>query len=180
MRRPREKKALDPARAADAGAAHTAAITLLAGRDHSAADISRKLEQRGFSAEAIAAALSRLTETNTIDDSRYGQNFARYRARRGQGPARIRNDLRRSGLKDEQIEEAVKTGEDVPDFIALASQARRRKFGSDLPKDWKERAKQARFLQYRGFSTDHIRAVLEGVPDDSDEGADLSGEPDPN
>ena len=36
----------------------------------------------------------------------------------------------------------------------------------ELPKDWKERSRQARFLQYRGFSTDHIRAVLEGDPDD--------------
>jgi regulatory protein len=180
MRRPREKKALDPVRAADSNAAHTAAIALLAGRDHSTADISRKLEQRGYSSEAVAAALTRLVQANTLDDARYGQNFARYRSRRGQGPARIRNDLRRSGLKDEQIDLAVKSGEEVPDFIGLASQARSRKFGSDLPKDWKDRAKQARFLQYRGFSTDHIRAVLKGAPDESDEGADQTGEPDPS
>ena len=48
MRPPREKKALDPARAADSNAAHTAAIALLARRDHSAADITRKLEERGY------------------------------------------------------------------------------------------------------------------------------------
>lgn len=167
MRPPREKKALDPARAADSNAAHTAAIALLARRDHSAADITRKLEERGYSADAISAALGRLAESNLVNDSRYGQNFAVYRARRGQGPVRIRNALRRSGLKDEEIDLAVKSGEDVPDFIAQAREARRRKFGADLPKDWKERAKQARFLQYRGFSTDHIRAVLEGAPDES-------------
>ena len=45
---------------------------------------------------------------------------------------------------------------------ALARAARTRKFGPEIPKDRKERAKQARFLQYRGFSNDHIRAVLEG------------------
>ena len=61
---------------------------------------------------------------------------------------------------------------------SLARAARARKFGPELPKDWKERSRQARFLQYRGFSTDHIRAVLEGVPDD-ESGADPSGEPDP-
>jgi regulatory protein len=172
MRRPRERTALDPERAADPNAAHTAAITLLARRDHSSGDIARKLKERGFTPEAIAAALARLGESNTLNDSRYGQNFATYRARRGQGPARIRNDLRRSGLQDEQIEQAVKTGEDVPDFIAQAREARRRKFGPEIPKDWKDRAKQARFLQYRGFSTDHIRAVLEGAPDESVEADD--------
>jgi regulatory protein len=59
------------------------------------------------------------------------------------------------------IDEAVK-GEDSPDFLALARAARTRKFGPEIPKDRKERAKQARFLQYRGFSTDHIRAALDG------------------
>ena len=176
MRRPREKKSLDPEKAADANAAHTAAITLLARRDHSTADISRKLKERGFTAEAISAALLRLNDSNTVNDARYGQNFAVFRARRGQGPARIRNDLRRSGLKDEEIETAVKTGEDVPDFIAQAQEARRRKFGSEIPNDWKEKSRQARFLQYRGFSTDHIRAVLAGVEEDLDPGS----EPDPN
>jgi regulatory protein len=168
MRRPRERKALDPAKAADPNAAYTVAITLLARRDHSTGDISRKLQQRGYTTDAISAVITRLRESNTVDDSRYGQNFAVYRARRGQGPVRIRNDLRRSGLGDEQIDLAVKSGEDVPDFVAQAKEARRRKFGAELPKDWKERAKQSRFLQYRGFSTDHIRAVLEGAPDDSD------------
>ena len=72
-----------------------------------------------------------------------------------------------------------KAKEDGPDFVSLARAARTRKFGPELPKDWKERSRQARFLQYRGFSTDHIRAVLEGVPDD-ESGADPDGEPDPN
>ena len=54
---------------------------------------------------------------------------------------------------------------DGPDFVSLARAARARKFGPELPKDWKERSRQARFLQYRGFSTDHIRAVLDGEPD---------------
>jgi regulatory protein len=172
MRPPREKKPLDPGRAADPNAAHTAAISLLARRDHSTADLTRKLEDRGFTAEAIAAAISWLSQTHTVDDSRYGQNFAVYRARRGQGPARIRHELRRSGLKDDQIEQAVKTGDEVPDFVARAREARQRKFGPEIPKDWKERAKQARFLQYRGFSTDHIRAVLEGAPDEGLEADD--------
>ena len=71
-----------------------------------------------------------------------------------------------------------KAADDGPDFMALARAARRRKFGPEIPKDRKERSRQARFLQYRGFSTDHIRAVLEGDPDD-DSDLEPDGEPDP-
>ena len=73
-----------------------------------------------------------------------------------------------------------KAKDDGPDFIGLARAARARKFGPDIPKDWKERSRQARFLQYRGFSTDHIRAVLEGSPDDLESDSPTSGEPDLN
>ena len=69
--------------------------------------------------------------------------------------------------------------DDGPDFVSLARAARARKFGSELPKDWKERSRQARFLQYRGFSTDHIRAVLEGLPDELESDADPASESDP-
>ena len=76
------------------------------------------------------------------------------------------------------LEDRILATLNVDDFVKLARDARIRKFGATIPKDRKERAKQARFLQYRGFSTDHIRAVLEGVPDD-ESGTDPGGEPDP-
>jgi len=37
---------------------------------------------------------------------------------------------------------------------------RARRFGAEVPADWREKARQARFLQYRGFSADHIRSAL--------------------
>ena len=61
-------------------------------------------------------------------------------------------------------------GEEAPDFAALAKATRSRKFGPEIPKDRKERARQARFLQYRGFSNDHIRAALDGDPEVDDGG----------
>ncbi|HUQ10992.1 MAG TPA: regulatory protein RecX [Steroidobacteraceae bacterium] len=152
--------------AGDPNHSYAYAVALLARRDYSTRELRQKLSDRGYLENAIEPVLIDLEETRKLDDQRYGANVVAYRARRGQGPARIRSELRRSGLKDDQIDEAVKTGDDAPDFIALAREARRRKFGSALPADWKERAKQARFLQYRGFSTDHIRAALESdLPD---------------
>ena len=100
---------------------------------------------------------------NKVNDERYGQNFVAYRARRGHGPARIRNHLQKSGLTRAAIDDAVK-GEEAPDFLALARATRARKFGPDIPKDRKERAKQARFLQYRGFSNGSYPRCSGGRP----------------
>jgi regulatory protein len=177
MRRPGGRKTLEPEQAADAILARHVATSLLAGRDHAIADLSRKLQQRGFTPPAIATALAELKGSNALDDERYGQNVVRYRSRRGQGPARIRLELRRSGVNAELADAAVKGGDDAPDFNALARQARIRKFGPDIPIDWKDRAKQARFLQYRGFSNDHIRAALEGDPE-ADSDSDAGSKPD--
>lgn len=162
MRRSGGKKTLHPDTAASPRAAYNAAIAMLARRDHGTTEIGRKLAQSGYTSEAIQLALAELGEGKLLDDRRYGANVVAYRAGRGQGPARIRSELRKSGLDDDSIEQAVKGGDVAPDFFALARQARSRKFGPDLPSDWKERAKQARFLQYRGFSADQIRAAFDG------------------
>jgi regulatory protein len=172
MRRPGGKPALSEVDSLDPNKAYAYAIALLARHDHSMRQLSDKLKERGYAEAAIEPALEELRAKNLINDQRYGENLVAYRSRRGKGPARIRNELRQSGLTEDQIELAVKTGDEAPDFVALAREARRRKFGENLPADWKDRAKQARFLQYRGFSTDHIRAVLEGTPDESLEADD--------
>jgi regulatory protein len=180
VRRPGGKKSLDPEKVSDPKSAHAFAIAYLARRDFSSADLRRKLKERGFAESAIEPVLIELEAGNVINDGRYGDNVVAYRARRGQGPARIRQELKRSGLGSEAIQSTMdKAKDDGPDFISLARAARARKFGAELPKDWKERSRQARFLQYRGFSTDHIRAVLEGVPDNESD-TDPNGEPDPS
>ena len=177
MRRPGKKPALSEVEIGDPNHSYAYAVGLLARRDYSTAELRRKLKDRGYLENAIEPVLIDLEETRKLDDQRYGANVVAYRSRRGQGPARIRNELRRSGLGDDAIQAAVSGGEEAPDFVALARQARIRKFGPELPSDWKERAKQARFLQYRGFSTDHIRAALEGDPE-FDSGSDPGSDPD--
>ena len=177
MRRPGLKPALSEPDSGDPNHSYEYAITLLARRDYSSGELTRKLKERGYLEHAIEPVVEELLATNKLNDERYSQNFVAYRARRGQGPARIRSVLKTSGLSRSTIDEAVK-GEEAPDFLALARAIRLRKFGPEIPADRKERARQARFLQYRGFSTDHIRAVLEGAPDDESD-LDPGGEPDP-
>jgi regulatory protein len=177
VRRLGPKPALSEPDSGDPNHSHQYAITLLARRDYSSSELTRKLQERGYLEHAIVPVVEELLATNKLNDERYSQNFVAYRARRGHGPARIRSQLKTSGLSRTAIDEAVK-GEEAPDFLALARSVRSRKFGPEIPEDRKERARQARFLQYRGFSTDHIRAVLEGGPDiESD--LDPGGEPDP-
>ncbi|NCW21618.1 MAG: hypothetical protein EBV76_07610, partial [Gammaproteobacteria bacterium] len=59
-----------------------------------------------------------------------------------------------------------------PDFLTLCREVRVRKFGARAPGSWAEKGKQARFLQYRGFSSDHIRLAMGQDPDSSENPAD--------
>jgi regulatory protein len=175
MRKPGRKTPLTEHQAYDLSHAFDFAISLLARRDYSTRELKRKLADRGYTEHAYEVVVDDLESMGKVNDERYSQNVVAYRARRGHGPARIRSELQKSGLSRSEIDEAVK-GEEAPDFLALARAARARKFGPDLPEDRKERARQARFLQYRGFSTDHIRAVLQGDPE-ADSDPDADGEP---
>ncbi len=164
MRRPGRKAALTEAEKGDPNHSYSYAVALLARRDYSTRELRAKLKDRGYLEQAIEPVLIDLEETRKLDDARYGANVVASRSRRALGPARIRNELKQKGVAAETIDQALAggEGEEAPDFIQLARQARVRKFGPELPTDWKEKARQARFLQYRGFSTDHIRAALDG------------------
>jgi regulatory protein len=79
---------------------------------------------------------------------------------------RIRMELREKGVAAEAIDEALEAAE--TDWVLAAREARRRKFGVSSPTDLRERARQARFLQYRGFSSEQIRAALGPGEDEPD------------
>ncbi|MGB6450324.1 MAG: regulatory protein RecX, partial [Steroidobacteraceae bacterium] len=129
----------------------------LARRDFSSAELRERLQGQGFDPALVAAALAELVAEHAIDDVRYAQNYVSSHANRGQGPVRITASLKALGLPAELIDAALEHG---PDWGAIARQVRVRKFGAGEPGSWAERSRQARFLQYRGFSSDHIRAAL--------------------
>ncbi len=130
-------------------------MALLARRDHFNAELGRKLLARGFAPAAISAALEALAAERLLDDARCVERFVAYRSERGQGPVRIARDLKAQGAPAELIGPAL----EGPDWPALAREVRRRKFGAERPGSWAEKARQAHFLQFRGFSSDHIRAA---------------------
>jgi regulatory protein len=134
-----------------------AAVALLARRDFASGELAEKLRADGYDRDAIADVVAELIEERVLNDPRYAEHYVAYHAQRGQGPSRIRQELRGLGVPDETVQAALEAG---PDWHSLARDVRQRKFGTEVPEDWAEKSRQARFLQYRGFSTDHIRSAL--------------------
>jgi len=114
----------------------------------------------------VQSTVATLVAENLLRDERFVEQFVTQHSRRGRGPMRIRQDLRQRGVESDAIDTALAAG-DV-DWTESARAARRRRFGTAAPADRRERAKQARFLQYRGFSPDQIRAALGPGEDDQD------------
>jgi regulatory protein len=148
----------------DVAAARQTAISLLARRDFATGELRAKLEQQGYVGPVAAAVVARLVEERVLNDARYAENYVSYHAERGQGPLRIEADLKALGVAGEVMETALAAG---PDWRMRAGEVRLRKFGAEQPSDRTEKVRQARFLQYRGFSSDHIRFAL-GVDFDLD------------
>ena len=134
-----------------------AAVTLLARRDFCSSELTARLISRGFTVESVCAGLEELRERHYLDDERYARQFVSSHARRGHGPVRIRHELSELGLSPELSESALAEHGDWP---ALAREVRAQRFGAKLPESWPDKARQARFLQYRGFSNDDIRLAL--------------------
>ncbi len=129
-------------------------MDLLARREHSRLELYNKLLQRDFEPELVDPVLDLLIDENLLSDSRFTENFIRYRLTKGQGPVRIRQELRQRGI--EQVELTT----DEQQWLQLAAEVRSKRFGDDMPNTLKDKAKQSRFLQYRGFTADQIRNVL--------------------
>ena len=141
----------------DARAARAAALDALARRDHSAGDLRRKLLEKGYDAAVVAPLLDALRAEKLLDDRRYTENFVAYHAARGQGPIRVRADLRRHGLEGILVEECLDA---FPDWIVHLRKAQQKKFGTNLPSNYADKQRQVRFLGYRGFTSAQIRTAL--------------------
>jgi regulatory protein len=156
----RRKRAGDRAkaevRARDPEAARLSAVALLARRDYASGELRQKLGYQGYDPAVVDSVVADLAAERVLDDARYADNYVMYHSGRGHGPLRIAADLRALGVADALIDVALASG---PDWPALAREVRARKFGDEPPVEMSERTRQARLLQYRGFSSDHIRAA---------------------
>jgi regulatory protein len=134
------------------------AMDYLARREHSRDELSRKMVRAGFPVEVALDAIDDLQKDGLQSDRRFVEAFVQSRISQGKGPARIRADLVQRGIRDAMIQEVL--GETEQDWSALAVEVRQKKFGLSPPKDFKAKAQQMRFLQYRGFEQDQIREAV--------------------
>jgi regulatory protein len=153
---PRGRKSGVAGDAADPGALRAAAVALLTRRDYASAELRARLESSGYEPAAVAHVVRELTDERLLDDARFVENYVAAHAERGEGPVRISADLQALQLEGALLDAALA----AQDWPARARAVRLRKFGQALPHSWAQKARQARFLQYRGFSSDHIRSAL--------------------
>ena len=150
---------------ADAPSCKRLALELLARREHTRRELIRKLIARGFADDVIMPVLEELERSGVLAEARFMDSFVRSRIAKGQGPQRIRAELAQRCIDDAAADEVVRSA-DV-DWLETIRAVRTKRFGPELPHDYAERARQARFLQYRGFDGAQIKAALE-LDGDSD------------
>jgi regulatory protein len=134
------------------------AMDYLARREYGNKELKKKLATAGFYREAIDPAVAQLVADGLQSDRRFVEAFVQSRINQGKGPTRILVDLSQRGIDESLTGEILSDcGED---WWALARAVRCRKFGQSLPADFKEKARQMRFLQYRGFQSEQITAAV--------------------
>ncbi|HSX95570.1 MAG TPA: recombination regulator RecX [Hydrogenophaga sp.] len=140
------------------------ALRLLAQREHSRAELQRKLAAHEETPGELAQALDELQAKGFIDEQRVIESVIHRRAAR-LGASRVRQELQAKGLPAEAVAQAV--GELRGSEVERAREVWRKKFGR-MPADAAERAKQMRFLSARGFGGEAIRRVVAGADDGLD------------
>ena len=142
----------------DAVQARKKAMDLLARREHARVELERKLTAAGFGADVTVDVLQRLADEGLQSDRRFVQSFVQSRINQGKGPLRIHADLGQRGIAASLVDQALE--EAGEDWYALARETREKKFGRSQPVEFRDKARQMRLLQYRGFEPDQIQAAF--------------------
>jgi len=134
------------------------AVYLLARREHSRFELTQKLGKKEFALSDIEKVLKELVEKGLQSDNRFIESYINMRSKRGFGPLRIKLELRERGIDKETMEGFLSASDPV--WFELAKTSRIKKFGKDLPSDLHEKARQVRYLNYKGFTGEQINMLL--------------------
>lgn len=138
------------------------ALRLLSGREHSRAELQRKLSAHETEPGELAKALDELEAKGFINEQRVLESVVHQRSVK-LGASRVRQELQAKGLDPEAVAQAVADLQGTE--VARAREVWRKRFGQP-PGDLAERGKQMRFLASRGFGGETIRRVVKGAEDD--------------
>ncbi|WP_138436159.1 regulatory protein RecX [Marinobacter shengliensis] len=139
--------------------ARSAALRLLARREHSRYELVLKLRQRRIEGDLIETVLDEYEREGWLNDQRFADVYARQRMDLGYGPLRILAELQQRGvhLTPECLDEASEE-----DWCQRAVRLRAKRYGlGRLDDDLPEKLRQSRFLSRRGFSANQVERALE-------------------
>ncbi len=138
--------------------ARNKAMDLLARREHSAYELRQKLKQREFDSDEIELALEVLQQKKLQSDARFTESYTNHRVNAGLGPVKIVHELRQKGVDSVIIDEHMSALSN--DWNELLERQRIKKYGQEIPTDYAQKMKQARFLQNRGFSPESVMRLF--------------------
>jgi len=137
------------------------ALAMLARREHTRAEMTRKLAPHAESPEQIERLLDALVARGWLSEARFAESRANALARKF-GSRKIEHDLRSRGVSAEVVEQTVERS--LAQELENCRAAWQRKYGV-LPQDAAERGRQMRFLAGRGFSAEVVHQVLKAGED---------------
>jgi regulatory protein len=138
------------------------ALRLLSGREHSRAELERKLAKFEEEPGQLAKVLDTLVAKDFINEARVVESVIHRRSAK-LGASRIKQELQQKGLEPEAV--AIAMDQLRASEVERAREVWRKKFGQP-PLDAAERGKQMRFLASRGFAGDTIHRVVSGGGED--------------
>lgn len=137
------------------------ALAYLSRRDYSEREITQKLKTKGYPSDAIAQILAELVHEGLINELRFTENYIHWCRAKGWGPSRIAHELQTRGISAEMIAEQLKITDNA--WFTEVRNLWQKRFKGKHPTDFKSRAKQMRFLQYRGFSREQILSLFKDI-----------------
>lgn len=136
-----------------------AAMGYLSLREHSVKELYQKLSKRfSESVDLIGAVLIKLEQDDLQSDERFSEAFITMRIRQGKGPVLIAKELEVRGVSVSTINRQLKKSN--ADWWGLAQAVKSKRFGGEVASELKEKAKQIRFLTYRGFDPDIVSRIV--------------------
>ena len=130
------------------------ALDCLSRREYGTQELLAKMQLKDHEQDISEQVLKELTEEDLLSDVRFAIALVKHGAFKGQGPRKIMHDAQKKNLETHYLNDAFNACE--IDWFTLAKEVRNKKFGSDVPGEWKDKAKQMRFMQTRGFELDQI------------------------
>lgn len=135
------------------------ALRFLARREHSREELRRKLAPHLAEGEDLESLLEELVKRGWLSDVRFAEQSIRSRARRF-GPLKLAQQLRAKGIDEETIARGFRAA--AADGLSSMESIWQSRFHA-APADERERARQVRFLQGRGFALDDVLHFLRTV-----------------